>query len=141
LVQLTIRGGKENPHEWKIHFIDDAGKSIEGTIQAIKHPIETYDYLSKSITDSFQRDVINGDAKSRSQWISYALGTVVLSAVGTKGLGAVTKTGMTTAKATTKVGVSKVKGAAQKIPTLNLYPYVPQHQLAGVNAGGCLIIR
>nr|WP_312756108.1 HNH/ENDO VII family nuclease [Rummeliibacillus suwonensis] len=42
---------------------------------------------------------------------------------------------MTTAKATTKVGVSKVKGAAQKIPTLNLYPYAPQHQLAGVNAG------
>ena len=27
------------------------------------------------------------------------------------------------------------KGAAQKIPTLNLYPYAPQHQLAGVNAG------
>ena len=55
--------------------------------------------------------------------------------MGTKGLGVVTKTGMTTVKATAKVGVSKVKGAAQKIPTLNLYPYAPQHQLAGVNAG------
>ncbi|WP_146553484.1 hypothetical protein [Rummeliibacillus sp. SL167] len=42
---------------------------------------------------------------------------------------------MTTAKATAKVGVHKVKGAAQKIPTLDLYPYAPQHQLAGVNAG------
>ncbi|WP_222433438.1 AHH domain-containing protein [Rummeliibacillus suwonensis] len=42
---------------------------------------------------------------------------------------------MTTAKATTKVGVHKVKDAAEKIPTLNLYPYAPQHQLAGVNAG------
>ncbi|MBO2536956.1 HNH/ENDO VII family nuclease [Rummeliibacillus suwonensis] len=135
MVQLTIRGGKENPHEWKLHFIDDPGKSIEGTIQAIKHPIETYDYLSQSIADSFERDVINGDAKSRAKWISYALGNVVLSVVGTKGLGAVTKTGMTTVKATAKVGVSKVKGAAQKIPTLNLYPYVPQHQLADVNAG------
>ncbi|MBO2535596.1 HNH endonuclease [Rummeliibacillus suwonensis] len=40
-----------------------------------------------------------------------------------------------TAKATSKVGVHKVKGAAQKIPPLNLYPYAPQHQLAGVNAG------
>ncbi|WP_146548949.1 T7SS effector LXG polymorphic toxin [Rummeliibacillus suwonensis] len=116
-------------------FIDDPGKSIEGTIQAIAHPIETYDYLSKSITDSFQRDVINGDAKSRAEWISYALGTLGLSVVGTKGLGAVTKTGMTTVKATAKVGVHKVKGAAQKIPTLDLYPYAPQHQLAGVNAG------
>nr|WP_280524859.1 T7SS effector LXG polymorphic toxin [Rummeliibacillus suwonensis] len=112
-------------------FIDDPGKSIEGTIQAIKHPIETYDYLSQSIADSFERDVINGDAESRAKWISYALGNVVLSAVGTKGLGAVSKT----VKATTKVGVHKVKGAAQKIPTLNLYPYAPQYQLASVNAG------
>nr|WP_304621398.1 HNH/ENDO VII family nuclease [Rummeliibacillus sp. SL167] len=55
--------------------------------------------------------------------------------MGTKGLGTVTKTGMTTVKATTKVGVHKVKGAAQKIPTLDLYPYAPQHQSAGVNAG------
>nr|WP_255473093.1 DNA/RNA non-specific endonuclease [Rummeliibacillus sp. SL167] len=67
--------------------------------------------------------------------ISYALGTLGLSAVGTKGLGAVTKTGMTTVKATAKVGVHKVKGAAEKVPTLDLYPYAPQHQLAGVNAG------
>ncbi|WP_279590423.1 RNase A-like domain-containing protein [Rummeliibacillus suwonensis] len=66
---------------------------------------------------------------------TYALGTLGLSAVGTKGLGAVTKTGMNTVKTVAKIGVSKVKGAAQKIPTLNLYPYAPQHQLAGVNAG------
>jgi len=79
-----------------------------------------YDYLSKPITDSFRRDVINGDAKSRAKWISYALGNIVLSAVGTKGLGAVSKT----VKATTKVGVHKVKDAAEKIPTLNLYPCV-----------------
>ncbi|WP_146551797.1 T7SS effector LXG polymorphic toxin [Rummeliibacillus sp. SL167] len=110
-------------------------KTIERTMDAIAHPIETYDYLSKSITDSFQRDVINGDAKSRAEWISYALGTLGLSAVGTKGLGTVTKTGMTTVKATAKVGVHKVKGAAQKIPMLDLYPYAPQHQLASVNAG------
>ena len=80
--------------------------------------------------------MINGDAESRAKWISYALGTLGLSVVGTKGLGAVTKTGMTTVKVTAKVGVNKVKGAAQKIPTLNLYPYAPQHQLVGVNAGG-----
>ncbi len=116
-------------------FITHPVKTIESTMDAIAHPIETYDYLSKSIADSFQRDVINGDAKSRAQWISYALGTLGLSAVGTKGLGAVTKTGMTTVKATAKVGVHKVKGAAQKIPTLDLYPYAPQHQLVGVNAG------
>ncbi|MBO2535359.1 T7SS effector LXG polymorphic toxin [Rummeliibacillus suwonensis] len=116
-------------------FVTHPVKTIESTMDAIAHPIETYDYLSKSITDSFQRDVINGDAKSRAEWISYALGTLGLSVVGTKGLGAVSKTGMTTVKVTTKVGVHKVKAAAQKIPTLNLYPYAPQYQLAGVDAG------
>ena len=116
-------------------FVTHPVKTIESTMDAIAHPIETYDYLSKFIADSFQRDVINGDAKSRAEWISYALGTLGLSVVGTKGLGAVTKTGMTTVKATAKVGVRKVKGAAKKIPTLNLYPYAPQHQLVGVNAG------
>ncbi|WP_255473100.1 hypothetical protein [Rummeliibacillus sp. SL167] len=84
---------------------------------------------------SFKRVVTNGDAKSRAEWISYALGTLGLSAVGTKGLGTVTKTGMTTVKATAKVGVHKVKAAAQKIPTLDLYPYAPRYQLVGVNAG------
>ena len=79
------------------------------------------------------------DARSRAKWISYALGTVVLSAVGTKGLGAVSKTGMTTVKATAKVGVSKVKGVAQKIPTLDLYPYAPQHQVVGCERRYCAL--
>ncbi|WP_146553497.1 hypothetical protein [Rummeliibacillus sp. SL167] len=47
---------------------------------------------------AFQWDVIDGDAKSRAEWVSYALGTLGLSVVDTKGLDAVTKTGMTTVK-------------------------------------------
>lgn len=110
-------------------------KTIESTIQAIAHPIETYDYLSKAISDSFERDVINGDAKSRAQWIAYALGTIGLSAVGTKGLGAVSKTGMATTKAAAKAGVGTVKGALKETSIPNLFPYAPQHQLAGANMG------
>jgi len=47
---------------------------------------------------AFQWDVIDGDAKSRAECVSYALGTLGLSVVGTKGLGTVTKIGMTTVK-------------------------------------------
>jgi len=79
---------------------------MESLLQAIAHPIETYDYISKSISDSFVRDVINGDAESRARWISYATGTVVTSVVGTKGAGAVSKAGMATTKAAAKAGVS-----------------------------------
>ncbi|HWI49485.1 MAG TPA: T7SS effector LXG polymorphic toxin, partial [Rummeliibacillus sp.] len=111
-------------------------KTVESTIQAIAHPIETYDYISKSISDSFVRDVINGDAESRARWISYATGTVVTSVVGTKGAGAVSKAGMATTKAAAKAGVSTVKGALKETSIPNLFPYAPQHQLAGVNVGG-----
>ncbi|WP_397538200.1 hypothetical protein [Rummeliibacillus pycnus] len=111
-------------------------KTVESTIQAIAHPIETYDYISKSISDSFVRDVINGDAESRARWMSYAFGTAVTSVVGTKGAGAVTKAGMATTKAAAKAGVSTVKGALKETSIPNLFPYAPQHQLAGVNVGG-----
>ncbi|WP_397538205.1 hypothetical protein [Rummeliibacillus pycnus] len=58
------------------------------------------------------------------------------SVVGTKGLGAVSKTGMATTKVAAKAGVSTVKGALKETSITNLLPYAPQHQLAGVNVGG-----
>lgn len=56
-----------------------------------------------------------------------ALGNLGLSVVETKELGSVLKTGIITAKALSKqeFTIHQVKGAAEKIPTLNLYPYVP----------------
>ncbi|MGE7183329.1 hypothetical protein ACQKKK_04835 [Peribacillus sp. NPDC006672] len=61
--------------------------------------------------------MVNGDASSRAHWVSYALGTVVTSVVGTKGAGAVTKTGVATTKAAAVKGVSKAKELAS-IPNL-----------------------
>ena len=116
-------------------FVLHPVKTIESTIDALAHPIETFDYLSMAIRDSYERDVINGDATSRAEWFSYALGSIGLSAVGTKGLGAVSKTGMATTKVATKAGASKVKGAAQKISGLDLLPYAPRNQLAYANVG------
>ncbi|WP_299515428.1 T7SS effector LXG polymorphic toxin [uncultured Rummeliibacillus sp.] len=112
-------------------FVLHPVKNIESTIDALAHPIETLDYFSKAIRDSYERDVINGDAKSRAEWFSYALGSVGLSVLGTKGLGAVSKTGMATTKVVTKAGASKVKGA---ISGFELLPYAPRNQLAYANA-------
>ncbi|KZZ83917.1 T7SS effector LXG polymorphic toxin [Bacillus sp. SJS] len=74
---------------------------------SIIHPVDTFSIMSKAIEESWTRDVINGDANSRSRWISYALGTVGTSVVGTKGLGAAAKSG-----AAAKVG-NGVKKVAQ----------------------------
>ncbi|MBT2646725.1 hypothetical protein J7E52_08310 [Bacillus sp. ISL-34] len=64
---------------------------------------------------------------SRAHWVSYALGKVVTSLVGTKGAGAVAKTGAATIKAVAVKGVTKAKELAT-IP--NLLPYNPKNQLS-----------
>ncbi|WP_397537120.1 T7SS effector LXG polymorphic toxin [Rummeliibacillus pycnus] len=119
-------------------FTTNPIETVESTLKALKAVAdpETYKYLAKSIADSYERDVINGDAESRARWISYASVTVLTSVVGTKGAGAVTKAGMATTKAAAKAGVSTVKGALKETSITNLLPYAPQHQLAGVNVGG-----
>ncbi|PEO41979.1 hypothetical protein CN563_24790 [Bacillus sp. AFS026049] len=107
-------------------FVTDPGETVEGVANSIMHPIKTYKYISKSISDSYERDMVNGDAYSRSHWVTYALGTVVTSVVGTKGAGAVAKTGVATTKAAAVKGVTKAKEFS--IP--NLLPYNPKNQLS-----------
>ncbi|CAH0270981.1 Ribonuclease YobL [Peribacillus sp. Bi96] len=108
-------------------FVTDPGETVEGVANSIMHPIKTYKYISKAISDSYERDMVNGDAYSRSHWVTYALGTVVTSVVGTKGAGAITKTGVATTKAAAVKGVTKAKELAT-IP--NLLPYNPKNQLS-----------
>ncbi|USK74069.1 T7SS effector LXG polymorphic toxin [Peribacillus frigoritolerans] len=108
-------------------FVTDPGGTVEGVANSIMHPIKTYKYISKSISDSYERDMVNGDAYSRAHWVSYALGTVVTSVVGTKGAGAVAKTGAATTKAAAVKGATKAKELAS-IP--NLLPYNPKNQLS-----------
>lgn len=108
-------------------FVTDPGKTVEGVANSIMHPIKTYKYISKSISDSYERDMVNGDAYSRSHWVSYALGTVVTSVVGTKGAGAVAKTGAVTTKAAAVKGVTKAK---ELVSIPNLLPYNPKNQLS-----------
>ncbi|QUG40118.1 hypothetical protein KD050_12415 [Psychrobacillus sp. INOP01] len=75
--------------------------------------------------------MVNGDANSRAHWVTYALGTVATSVVGTKGVGALTKSGVTVTKAV----VPKVAGLANNASAslANLLPYGPRPQFA--NAG------
>ncbi|KOR81808.1 hypothetical protein AM232_18830 [Bacillus sp. FJAT-21352] len=108
-------------------LVTDPGETVEGVANSIMHPIKTYKYISKSISDSYERDMVNGDAYSRSHWVTYALGTVVTSVVGTKGAGAITKTGVATTKAAAVKGVTKAK---ELVSIPNLLPYNPKNQLS-----------
>ncbi|MCY8155465.1 ribonuclease YeeF family protein [Bacillus spizizenii] len=100
-------------------MITDPGGTVEAITGAVAHPIKTYEAISAAIEESYQKDMVNGDTYSRARWVSYAVGTVVTSVVGTKGVGAVSKTG-TAAKVTTKVKTAASKSAtAQKAITVS----------------------
>ncbi|WP_418922084.1 T7SS effector LXG polymorphic toxin [Bacillus subtilis] len=57
-----------------------------------------------ALSDSWKRDMVNGDAESRSRWITYSLATVVTALIGTKGIDKVGKLGTLTAKKTITKG-------------------------------------
>jgi len=116
-------------------FVTHPKETIESAVHAATHPKETYNYLSKAISESYERDMVNGDAYSRAYWVTYAVGTVATSILGTKGVGSVTKTGIASTKATVKAGVDKSKTVIKETPLSRLFPYATHYQmaLAGVN--------
>ena len=58
---------------------------MESVVTAVSHPIETSKAIGKSISDSFQKEVIDGDAYSRSHWFAYATGSLAEIVFGSKG--------------------------------------------------------
>ncbi|MFI8709575.1 T7SS effector LXG polymorphic toxin [Bacillus sp. NPDC077411] len=82
-----------------LHPID----SFESAMYALSHLDETYDAITQSISNSWNREVVNGDWNSRAKWFGNVEAQVELAAVqlvaGTKGadkistLGTVSKLG------------------------------------------------
>ncbi|KEO81705.1 WXG100 family type VII secretion target [Tumebacillus flagellatus] len=60
-------------------------KTIEGLEQMVEHPIQTAEAIWGSISESWNHDVVNGDAYSRGEWFGKAVGNIVLGIIGDKG--------------------------------------------------------
>ncbi|WP_352426978.1 T7SS effector LXG polymorphic toxin [Bacillus sp. FSL K6-2865] len=108
-------------------FITDPGETLSALENAVLHPVKTYDAVSAAIEESYQKDMVNGDAYSRSRWVTYAIGSAAVAVVGTKGAGAVNK-----ADAAGKV-INKAGQAGQKIKDVklpDLLPYNSKYNLA-----------
>ncbi|WP_340191394.1 T7SS effector LXG polymorphic toxin [Bacillus amyloliquefaciens] len=114
---------------WQL--ISKPDEVFEGIIGAVAHPINTYNAISTAIEESYQKDMVNGDAYSRSRWVTYAIGTVVTSVVGTKGAGSLTKADVA-GKVTSKV--SKAGQKLKDVSIADLLPYNPRYDV--VPAGG-----
>lgn len=108
-------------------FITDPGETLSALGNAVLHPVKTYDAISAAIEESYQKDMVNGDAYSRSRWVTYAVGSVAVAVVGTKGAGAINK-----ADAAGKV-INKASQAGKKIKDVkipDLLPYNSKYNLA-----------
>ncbi|MFJ5795642.1 T7SS effector LXG polymorphic toxin [Bacillus atrophaeus] len=108
-------------------FITDPGETLSAVGNAVIHPVKTYDAISAAIEESYQKDMVNGDAYSRSRWVTYAIGSVAAAVVGTKGAGAINK-----ADAAGKV-INKASQAGKKMKDVklpDLLPYNPKYKLA-----------
>ncbi|MBU5264991.1 ribonuclease YeeF family protein [Bacillus atrophaeus] len=112
-------------------FITDPGETLSALGNAVIHPVKTYDAVSAAIEESYQKDMVNGDAYSRSRWVTYAIGSVAAAVVGTKGAGAINK-GDAAGKVINKASQAGKKIKDVKIP--DLLPYNPKYDLA--MAGG-----
>ncbi|MCY8136420.1 ribonuclease YeeF family protein [Bacillus inaquosorum] len=108
-------------------FITDPGETLSALGNAVIHPVKTYDAISAAIEESYQKDMVNGDAYSRSRWVTYAVGSVAVAVFGTKGAGAINK-----ADAAGKV-INKASQAGKKIKDVkipDLLPYNSKYNLA-----------
>ncbi|MFK3903533.1 ribonuclease YeeF family protein [Bacillus safensis] len=112
-------------------LVTDPGGAVESVVTVVSHPIETSKAIGKSISDSFQKEVIDGDTYSRSHWFAYATGSLAEIVFGSKGAGVITKTGATAAKTTVKKGLEQGARSIDNVTIPNLLPYSPKFQLAG----------
>ncbi len=108
-------------------FITDPGETLSALGNAVLHPVKTYDAVKAAIEESYQKDMVNGDAYSRSRWVTYAIGSAAVAVVGTKGARAVNKADAA-GKVINKAGQAGKKIKDVKLP--DLLPYNSKYDLA-----------
>ncbi|WP_202752028.1 HNH/ENDO VII family nuclease, partial [Heyndrickxia sporothermodurans] len=93
--------------------------------------VDTGKYMVKAVKDGFVRDVINGDAESRSKYFTYLFTTLGIGVLGDKGISKIGNLG-------TKVGkfgeiTAKVEGLSPSLGTVTAgsIPYNVMNRLEG----------
>ncbi|MFT8317722.1 MAG: T7SS effector LXG polymorphic toxin [Sporolactobacillus sp.] len=109
-------------------------ETAEAIVHAGRHPVKTAELLANTLNSSFQKNMVHGNAHTRTRWITYAIAIIALSLLGTKGIDKVGK----------MVDVGKLAGKVNQAGTVtkNMFaekinsfqsPFTPKFQLAGGN--------
>ncbi|MDF2904357.1 MAG: hypothetical protein K0S25_1995, partial [Bacillus sp. (in: firmicutes)] len=137
ITQGLIDTGKDIVYGF-IDMAQDPLKTATSTVMALWNWRQTSALIAQAIAESYNKDMVHGDAYTRSRWVTYALATLVTSVVGTKGVGQVSKVanlekfGTSAKKIGTlaKTNVAEhVSKAADKINGWN-NPFAPKMQIA-----------
>jgi Uncharacterized conserved protein len=66
-------------------------ETLKVTWQTATHPIQTYNIVKNALIQSYDKNMVHGNAYTRTKWVTYALTTLATAAVGTKGVDKISK--------------------------------------------------
>ncbi|UOY92402.1 WXG100 family type VII secretion target [Ectobacillus sp. JY-23] len=82
-IEETVDGVKE--------LLSDPGEVVENLVQAVSHPVDTWNSMKDVLVRSWDEEVVNGDVESRSEWFSYGVVQIGIGFLGAKGVDKVMK--------------------------------------------------
>ncbi|MDF2479447.1 MAG: hypothetical protein K0S24_4930, partial [Sphingobacterium sp.] len=93
--QNGVRDGAKDAVKDTVIGIWDAAtnplETFKGTWYSATHPIQTFNVIKNALVQSFDKDIVHGNAYTRSRWITYAFTTLAAAVVGTKGVDKISK--------------------------------------------------
>ncbi|MDF2909342.1 MAG: hypothetical protein K0Q56_222, partial [Sporolactobacillus laevolacticus] len=95
ITQDLIDTGKDLVYGF-IDMVRNPLKTATNTVMALWNWDQTSALIAQAITESYDKDIVHGNAYTRSRWITYALGMTATSIVSAKGvdkIGKVAKAG------------------------------------------------
>jgi Uncharacterized conserved protein len=114
-IQYGVRDGAKDAIKDTVVGLWDAVTSPAETLKrawySATHLIQTYNIIKNALIQSYDKNMVHGNAYTRTKWATYALTTLATAAVGTKGIDKISKA----AKAG-KIGetASKARAATNK---------------------------
>jgi predicted ribonuclease toxin of YeeF-YezG toxin-antitoxin module len=141
-IQYGIRDGARDAVKDTVSGLWEAAtnpvETLKGTWHAVTHPIQTADLIRNALVQSFDKEMVHGNAYTRTRWVTYALTTLATSAVGTKSVDKISKTakagktGEAASKANATIKATQTRGTEWVNQKLDQWssPLLPHTQFA-----------
>ncbi|HDR7213472.1 HNH endonuclease [Bacillus cytotoxicus] len=141
-VPYHIKKGMDNALGGELLGIANAAlhpiNTFNDTIEAFSDPTGTFNAIKQTISDSWNRDVTNGDWNSRAEWYGNAMGHGMFAVAGTKGVDKISKVGEVAAMTSLTKGESLITNSSayrNALHILNNYEFKAGNHLSYAGVG------